>query len=298
MSGRTHVPRAVLVTACTLSLLSSPAAAQIRASELGTVSQVIDGTKITVQYSRPRARGRSPLFGTKIVHWDEVWTPGANWATTLEVSKPVTIEGHSVPQGKYSVWMVVRQSGDWTMVLDPKVKIFHMDPPDSNATQVRFPVKAVTGPLTEVLTWSMPELRASGGTLAMDWGTTHVPMKLDVEPSLRVTMDAADAQPYLGRYEYSEKQGARTKVSTFIVLYDKGTLKGEWEPEDKYMGRFALIRIAPDWFVPGLYDKNGEIYEVLRPDMVMEFTRVDGKAVSLVVRNEDDGVDATAKRKP
>ncbi|MEP6621444.1 MAG: DUF2911 domain-containing protein [bacterium] len=288
-----------LAVAVLVVLSSTPARAQIRASELGSVSQTIDGTKITMQYSRPRARGRNPLFGTKIVQWDEVWTPGANWATTFEASKDVTLEGHRVPQGKYSVWMVVKKQGDWTLVLDPTSKIYHMDPPDSNPKQVRFPVHALQGPFTEVLTWSVPDVRASGGTLAMDWGTVHVPIKLDVAPSLPVAIAEADAQPFLGRYEYVEKQpGGKTKTSTFTVLYENGTMKGEWFPEDNYMKRFALIRIAPDWFVPGLYDKNGEIYEVLRPEMVIEFTRTTGKATSLVVRNEDDGIDATGTRKP
>ncbi|MEP6621440.1 MAG: hypothetical protein ABJE47_19090 [bacterium] len=81
------------------------------------------------------------------------------------------------------------------------------------------------------------------------------------------------------------------------MLYENGTMKGEWFPEDNCMKRFALIRIAPDWFVPGLYDKNGEIYEVLRPEMVIEFTRANGKATSLVVRNEDDSIDATGNAK-
>src|SRR5215212_7024286 len=81
--------------------------AQIRASELAVMSQTIDGTLITVQYSRPRARGRDPIFGTRAVTWGETWTPGANWATTLEVNKPVTINGNPVAKGKYSVWMKV-----------------------------------------------------------------------------------------------------------------------------------------------------------------------------------------------
>ena len=81
--------------------------AQVRASELAIVSQTIDGTVITVEYSRPRVRGRSPVFG-KLVTWGEVWTPGANWATTLDVSKDVTIDGHPLPRGKYSVWMEVQ----------------------------------------------------------------------------------------------------------------------------------------------------------------------------------------------
>ena len=109
---------------------------QIRASEIVSISQTIDGTVISVEYSRPRARGRDPIFGTKAVRWDEVWTPGANWATTLDVSKAVEIEGRPVAKGKYSVWMVVRKDGPWTVVLEPKWHRYHMEPPDSSAAIV------------------------------------------------------------------------------------------------------------------------------------------------------------------
>src|SRR5258705_9098979 len=145
--------------------------AQIRASEIGTFTQMIDGTKISMSYSRPRGRGRDPLFGNvKAVHWDKVWTPGANYATTIEVNRPVTLDGHAVKAGTYSVWMVVKQSGTWTMVLDPKVRIYHMQPPDSNATQIRFPVKTHDAPYLDVLTWSMPERRSNGGMLSTQLG--------------------------------------------------------------------------------------------------------------------------------
>src|SRR6266550_7542374 len=97
---------AIALTLATASELH----AQIRASEIGTFSQMIDGTKISMAYSRPRGRGRDPLFGSvKSVRWDEVWTPGANYATTFEVSRPVTLDGHAVKAGTYSVWMVVKQ---------------------------------------------------------------------------------------------------------------------------------------------------------------------------------------------
>src|SRR5207253_2946033 len=111
-----------ILAAALLTFIAVDAHAQIRASEMSTFSQMIDGTKISMSYSRPRGRGRDTLFGSKKgVRWDEVWTPGANYATTFEVNRPVRIDGHAVKAGTYSVWMVVRKSGDWTMVLDPKV---------------------------------------------------------------------------------------------------------------------------------------------------------------------------------
>ena len=125
-------------------------------------------------------------------------------------------------------------------------------------------------------------------------------MDVEVEPSLQITLAESDAKPYLGRYDYVERDstGKETKRSTFIVDYEDGTLKGAWEPADPYMKHFALIRIAPDWFVPGIYDKNGVVYEVLRPEMVIAFTRANGRAMSIEMRDEDDKLFATATRKP
>src|SRR5690349_18001756 len=134
---RMTLKRAILLTLA----LPFPLGAQIRASEIGSMSQTIDGTVITMEYSRPRARGRDPLFGTKAVHWDETWTPGANWATTFHVNKPVKINGYPVAKGKYSVWMKVKEKGPWTFILEPDNHRYHMEPPDSSAKQIRIPVK-------------------------------------------------------------------------------------------------------------------------------------------------------------
>jgi hypothetical protein len=275
------------------------ARAQVRASELASVSQTIDGTKLTVNYSRPRVRGRDTLFGNpKVVRWSEVWTPGANFATTLEVSRDIKLDGHPVPKGTYSVWMVVRPTREWTFVLDPKAKRFHMNPPDTTATPIRFPVHADSAAFTEVLTWSFPAVRANGGSLAMQWGTTRVAIDVAVEPSLRVELAESEAAPYLGRYEYRESQpSGPPKRSELVVTYDKGVLQAEWDPADEYLKRFALIRVAPDWFAPGVYDDKGEIYEVLRPDMTIEFTKVGGRATSFEMRGGDDKVWGSGKRK-
>jgi hypothetical protein len=284
------------------TMLSMPvtASAQIRASELGSMSQVIDGTKLSVTYSRPRARGRDPLFGTRVAHWGETWTPGANWATLLEVDKEVSINGTVVPKGKYSVWMVLREHEPWTTVLDPDWHRFHMEPPDSNAKQIRISTTVEQAPFAEVLTWSMPEVNVSGGTLAMQWGSTRATLKVMVRPTLSVAIAEADAAPYLGRYTYTEKapNGTNKAISTFIVTYDANTLKARWEPNDDYMQTFALIRVGPDIFTAGLYDKSGAIYEVLRPDMMFTFKRVNGRPATFDVRNESDVLEATGTRKP
>jgi hypothetical protein len=289
-------------TALLLAMLVLPLrlSAQVRASELGSVMQTIDGTKLTVEYSRPRLRGRDTLFGKGDMKWGDRWTPGANWATTLDVSKPVKLNGHAVPKGKYGVWFVLRKDADWTVVLEPKSHMYHMTPPDSNATQIRFAARPEQAPPTEVLTWSMPALRMNGGTLLFQWERIRLPIDVEVEPSLVTTMSAADAAPYLGVYTWSElnREGKVRETTTLTITHEDGTLKAQYTPNDPYFQKFALVRIAPDWFAPGIYDDKGVLYEVLKPEMVLEFTRENGKAVRIVWRDQNDRLRSTAVRAP
>ena len=188
------------------------------------------------------------------------------WATTFDVDKSVKLNGHPVPAQILCV-DGVREKGDWTFVLDPQAHRYHMEPPDSSGAQIRFPVQVTAVPFTEVLTWSMPELRINGGTLVLEWERTRVAVDVEVEPSLVMTLPAAEAADYIGEFAFTEMDstGKPGKVGTFTISHENETLKGRWTPEDPYFKKCALIRIGPDWFVPGLYDKNGQIYEVLKP---------------------------------
>lgn len=190
---------AVLVT------LPPPAAAQIRASERGMVSQTVDGTVITVDYARPQVRGRDSVFaaqGNGIVHWGEVWTPGANWATTFEFSKPVTLAGREVAAGKYSVWIVPRQEGEWMLHLHRNTRLFHTQMPKEDEFFLSLPVTPQTaGHRENILLFGFPEVTHTGTTLRMHWGTTVVDLAVAVRPSRPPTnMSAAQMAPYLGSY--------------------------------------------------------------------------------------------------
>lgn len=290
-------PFASLRVTLSLVCLLAPAglSGQVRASELGSVSQIIDGTRISIEYSRPRARGRKDVFGGE-VKWQEVWTPGANFATTLELSKNVKIDGHAVPKGKYSVWMVVRPKGDWTFVLDSRHRVYHMAHLDSTPAQIRFPVKALPAPFTEVLTWSFPENRASGATVVMSWGHIRVPLEVTVEPTYRIALAAAAAAPYVGRYEYRwGDMPDSAKSLELIVAYQDSMLTMRFEPKDPYYEGAALIRIKEDWFIPGIFEK-GQLLDALQ-DMVLEFKVTDGKAITFEVRGDSDLLWAKGKRK-
>jgi hypothetical protein len=292
--------RAIPHLALALSLtLPAHARAQVRASEAASVSQTVDGTRLTIEYSRPRGRARDSLFG-KVVPWGETWTPGANLATTLEVSKDVRINGHPLAKGKYSVWMVVRPESVWTVVLDPRAQLFHTQRPDSTPDQIRFPVHRAERPFSEVLTWTFPAVRADGATLAMQWGTVYVPLDIEVTPTYLLPFAAEKAAAYLGKYSWDwvgPVPDTAMKPMTLTVTYEKGSLMGRWDPPPyPEWGEFALIRIADNWFIPGFLLK-GELWEVAR-EMVLEFAVKEGRATAFEVRDETDKLMATGKRKP
>jgi hypothetical protein len=191
--------RGIVVSIAVASLASLPSLleSQVMASERGSVSQTVDGTTITLEYSRPVARGRT-IF-PDVVRYGRMWTPGANWATTLEVDKSIHINGNPLPQGKYSVWMIP-EAEQWTVVLSRDARRFHTRPPGERDEQTRFTVKPTTGAHMETLAFYFPVVTRDGATLDMHWATTVVPMRITVEPSRPPVVSESDRRMYVGRY--------------------------------------------------------------------------------------------------
>src|SRR5687768_7375700 len=286
-----------LATISMLPGLAPAASAQIRASEPALVAQTVDGTRLTVEYSRPRARTRDSLFGPG-VKLGEVWTPGANLATTLEVGKDVKINGQPLAKGKYSVWLVVRPAGQWTAVFDPRPKLFHTQHPDSAANQLRFPVTPGAAPFTEALTWSFSGIKRTGVVLAMEWGTTRVAFDIEVPQSLKLAFPQEQSAPLVGTYSYAWSGGPEpSKEIKLFVTHENGHLMGRWDPAPfPEWDKFILIHIIGEEFVPGFLEK-GELYDVER-GMVVRFKLEGGKATSFEVRVDEGQVIASGKRVP
>ena len=267
-----------------------PAHGQVRASERATISQVIDGTTFTIDYARPRVRGRSPLFGSRAVQWGEVWTPGANWATTLDVSRDVMLDGHAVAKGKYSVWFQV-QPAEWTVVLDPRFKRYHTEHPDSTAQQIRWKIKPTTGEFTEALTWTFPEIRPDGALLRMQWGTMVASIDATVKPTYPLAIARSAAEPYVGRYSWKwiGPDGKESPADTVELYYEAGSLRQRYAKVPRWYPMIQgaiMARINDDWFIPVILEQ-GKIWEMVA-DMVYEFRVVNGTATGFELRDDRD----------
>jgi Protein of unknown function (DUF2911) len=78
-----------------------------RPSPLGVSRVMLGDTYVSVVYGRPYKRGRENIFGTResgaVVPFGERWRTGANEATEVTFTKPVTVAGQRLPAGTYSL---------------------------------------------------------------------------------------------------------------------------------------------------------------------------------------------------
>lgn len=78
-----------------------------RPSPLGVSRITLGDAYVSVVYGRPYQRGRENIFGTResgaLVPFGERWRTGANEATEITFTKPVTVAGKPLPAGTYSL---------------------------------------------------------------------------------------------------------------------------------------------------------------------------------------------------
>jgi hypothetical protein len=148
----------------------------VKPSQHGSVSQRIASTTIAIEYDRPVARGRE-LFGT-LVPWGKIWCPGANDATTIEVSTNIKVSGQDLPAGKYSIW-AEPQPEQWTVIFNKAHAVWHTRYP-AGQDALRIQVAPRTGSHMETLAYYFPVVEGRRAELVLHWGTVVVPMAIDV----------------------------------------------------------------------------------------------------------------------
>jgi hypothetical protein len=160
-----------------LALTSAPAGSQgYPFSQRGTVTQNVAFTEISIAYGRPVARGRE-LFGA-LVPWDAVWHPGADSATRLRFSHDVLLEGKALPAGEYSLWLIPRKVGPWTVIFNRAARVFHTPYPGAGSDVLRIDVTPKQVSHMESFAIYFPMVLRDDAVLRLHWGTTAVPIRI------------------------------------------------------------------------------------------------------------------------
>src|SRR5688572_2701915 len=139
-----------------------------RPSPPATAEAMIGGKKISIEYSRPSAKGRKVFGG--LVPYGQVWRTGANEATALKTDADLQFGSLSVPKGTYTVYTVPDETS-WTLVINKQTGQWGTE--YSQAQDLgRVPMKvSSTEKPVEMFTIAI-EPKGNGGTLKMTWENT------------------------------------------------------------------------------------------------------------------------------
>ncbi len=141
-----------------------------RPSPPATVTETItSGAVVKIDYSKPSVKGRS--IGINLEPKEgQVWRTGANDATVFETDKVVTIEGESLPAGKYGLFTLV-EGDTWTIIFNKTWK--QWGAMGYNKTEDALRVKVKPGKAAsfyEQLSFNIDK----GGNVSLMWGDIQV----------------------------------------------------------------------------------------------------------------------------
>jgi len=171
-------------------------------SPKGTLTQVVGLTTVSVDYSRPSARGRKIMGG--LVRYGDLWRTGANLNTTVSFSDDVNVGGKDLPAGKYGLY-TRPQADQWEIYFYKKNNIGGI-PKDWEEDQVALTIAVPAQyfqPMVETFTISFSDLNSNGALLNLIWEHTLVSIPIEVptrSKTLASIQKTLSASPKAGDY--------------------------------------------------------------------------------------------------
>lgn len=164
------------------------------------VRQQIASTRVEVAYNRPSVKGRA-IFGA-LVPYGQVWRTGADAATRLSLSTPVSVEGTPVPAGEYELFTIPGER-EWTVIVHENRSQWgsYTYDPAHDVARVTVRPEALAAPV-ESFTIRFDDVTTSRATLAIEWDRVRVPVRLAVDvrttvvPQLEAALQAEGRRPY------------------------------------------------------------------------------------------------------
>ncbi|MFC4212792.1 DUF2911 domain-containing protein [Pedobacter lithocola] len=162
----------MLLTAITISVSALAQEAKKPASPAATATGKVKDATITIAYSSPSVKGRKIWGGLEA--YDKVWRAGANDATTFETDKNIMVQGKALAAGKYSFFLIPKESGTWTAIFNKEPKQWGAYKYEEAKDALRVDVKVK--PLKATQETLVYKVTKSGFT--MDWDKVSVPVTI------------------------------------------------------------------------------------------------------------------------
>jgi hypothetical protein len=165
-------------------------------NQKASVSQFIGPVRVTIEYSSPSVHDatgkdrRGQIWG-KLVPYGTAnlgfgngkpspWRAGANENTLFSVSYPVSIEGKTLPAGRYGLHMIP-SADEWTLVFSKDTASWGSFFYDESRDALRVQVKPRKHEYREWLTYEFTERRPTEATAELQWEDLSVPWTIKAE---------------------------------------------------------------------------------------------------------------------
>lgn len=151
-----------------------------------TVNQVVGLTDVTLDYSRPSAKGRV-VFGD-LVPFGKLWRTGANQNSMVTFSDDVVIKGNTLKKGKYAIFTTPK-ADMWEVIFYTDTENWGT-PENWDANKVALSTMVdptALGNHVETFTIGVNNLTNDSATLDISWEKTMVSIKFEV-PTKKAAM--------------------------------------------------------------------------------------------------------------
>jgi hypothetical protein len=171
-----------------------------------TIKQSFGLGDVTIEYSRPAAKGRT-IFGD-LVPFGKIWRTGANSATKITFSDDVKFEGKDVKAGTYALYTIPNKDS-WDIMLYKDLTLGG-NVADYKAENEVLKVQVKPTNLSnkiESFTINMADVLPSSATLELMWEHTRVPVSITTDIDSRVMKNIEstvvnDNRPYFQAASY------------------------------------------------------------------------------------------------
>ncbi len=231
-----------------------------KASPFARIEQEVGLTKVTVEYSRPAARGRT-LFGTQpngnpaLVPYGRIWRVGANESTKIEFDTDVVIQENQLQKGTYALYAFPEEDS-WEIVFHKNTSHWGdgRKAYDAKEDALRITIIPVeTLAFQENFLISFDELTHNGAKLILTWGTTKVSIPFSVPTGTQMESQITNrlensptAQTFYEIARYYQEQGKNQQLA--LTYVNKAI---EMQGNTYYFQRVKSLILADI----GIYDK-------------------------------------------
>lgn len=187
----------LMLTIATGTFLGAQEIELPRLSPKASVSYTIGMTEVKVTYGAPAVKER--VIWGNLVPYDKIWRAGANEATTIEFSTDVNMEGQSLKAGKYSLFVIPSEAGEWTVIFNKKHDQWGAYTYDEaeDALRITLTPKLNEG-LQERLTYTIHDMKMDMGYVKLAWEKMRLYLRFKVdmmEEAMGNIIDALEASP-------------------------------------------------------------------------------------------------------